>query len=198
MAAHAPNYNYLANEVFTAPPQKLRLMLIEAAIRYINRARTAWANGQNEEGGELILRAQDVVGELLAALKPNAQSELVRNVAAIYVFVFRSLVEAHVRRNAARLEDALRVLHVEAETWRMVCQQLAENEAGVAAQGQAQTHAVDFPAPDAGQAAARSTSAAMVQPIPIPAPHAAGDRAAPQQQLHAYEQAANSGFSITG
>lgn len=198
MAAHAPNYNYLANEVLTAPPQKLRLMLIETAIRYITRARAAWANGQSEEGSELILRAQDVVGELLGALRPDAQSELVRNVAALYVFVFRALVDAHVRRDGRRLEDALRVLLLEAETWRMVCRQLAESQAEAAAQGQAQAQEADVRARDAVQTAVRSASAPTIQAIPIPAPHAVGDRSPPGQQLYAYEPSADSGFSISG
>ncbi len=193
MAAFAPNHNYLANEVLTAPPQKLRLMLIEAAIRYITRARAAWANGQSEEGGELILRAQDVVGELLGALKPDAQSELVRNVAALYVFVFRALVDAHVRRDAARLEDALRVLNVEAETWRMVCRQLAESQAEASPQSRTQTREADV------HAAASSAGPPAPQGIPIPAPHAVAEKPSPRHQPHAdYERPAASGFSITG
>jgi flagellar protein FliS len=200
MAPHAPNQDYLATEVLTAPPQKLRLMLIEAAIRYISRARASWTAGYTEEGGELILRAQEIVGELLAALKPDATSELVRNVAALYVFVFRALVEAHVHRNAARLDDALRVLSVEAETWRMVCRQLAESQAAADSM-KAQGPGASPPRPAGPQAALPSLAVPLAPSPPVPAtrvPPSHIPQAPRPQPLAAYEHEGTSGFSITG
>ncbi|MCL6501195.1 MAG: flagellar export chaperone FliS [Pirellulales bacterium] len=202
MAAHLHNRDYLATEVLTAPPQKLRLMLIEAAIRYITRARTSWSEGRTEEGGELILRAQDVIGELLGALKPDASSELVRNVAALYVFVFRALVDAHVRRDAARLEDALRVLRIEAETWRMVCRQLAEDQAPAASSSPQ--------GPEPAEVAAATSAVPQTLPPPssgpaqtpsIPTPHVAAAHPQPSPRaapFSAYDMPGATRFSATG
>jgi hypothetical protein len=50
--------------------------------------------------------------------------ELVANVAAVYNFVFRSLIEAGLKRDAGKLENAVRVLEIERETWRQVCERL--------------------------------------------------------------------------
>lgn len=207
MAVHTPNHDYLATEVLTAPPHKLRLMLIEAAIRYISRARASWAEGHIEQGGELILRAQDVVGELLAGLKPDAQSELVRNVAALYVFVFRALVDAHVYRNAARLEDALRVLSVEAETWRMVCRQLAESQLGATDATTSPRHVAGEGVPS-GTAVAPPSAAGVPKapdvpprPAPVASPHvppANGPHAPRAKTFGVDESTLDSGFSVTG
>ena len=40
--------NYLETEVMTAPPQKLQLMLVEAAIRSAERARAMWREEDDE------------------------------------------------------------------------------------------------------------------------------------------------------
>ena len=39
---------YLTTEVLTAAPQKLQLMLVEAAIRFGRRAELHWQNRENE------------------------------------------------------------------------------------------------------------------------------------------------------
>jgi len=116
--------SYLVTEVMTATPQKLQLMLIEAAIRSAQRARQNWQAQEEEQAGEAILHAQQVVGEMIAALDQETDSELVKKVAAVYLFVFRSLMEANFRRDENKLDDALRVLEIERATWRQVCDKL--------------------------------------------------------------------------
>jgi flagellin-specific chaperone FliS len=49
------------------------------------------------------------IGQMLAGLNADVAPDLVRQVAAVYVFVFRSLVEAHLARDEKKLADALRV-----------------------------------------------------------------------------------------
>lgn len=123
----SPKDNYLETEVMTAAPQKLQLMLIEAAIRQGKRARELWneaRDNQDDPAGDALIRCQQIVTELLCGLNPEQDKELVRRVASIYLFVFRSLTEAHLERDEQKLADALEVLEVERETWREVCQKL--------------------------------------------------------------------------
>ena len=125
--------NYLAAEVMTATPQKLQLMLIEAAIRSAQRARAQWQAQRNDQACESLIHAQEIIGELLASLNRETAPELIAEVAAVYLFVFRSLMEANYRRDEAKLNDAIRVLEVERETWQQVCEKLggkkpAEND----------------------------------------------------------------------
>lgn len=123
----SPKDTYLETEVMTAAPQKLQLMLIEAAIRQGKRARELWneaRDDQDDSAGDALIRCQQIVTELLCGLNPEQDKELVRRVASIYLFVFRSLTEAHLQRDEQKLADALEVLEVERETWREVCQKL--------------------------------------------------------------------------
>jgi len=124
MQPSAPR-SYLVTEVLTATPQKLQLMLIDAALRSAGRARQHWQEGRQEQACEAMIHAQQVVGELLGALDHEIQPELTRKVAGIYLFVFRSLTEANLRGESAKLDDAIRVLREERETWRQVCEKLS-------------------------------------------------------------------------
>ena len=116
--------NYLATEVLTATPQKLQLMLIEAAIRLGQQTLVEWQAGREEQAAESLVRCQQIVTELICGLNPEKDADLVRRMGGVYLFVFRSLIAAHVERSEAKLGDALRVLEVERETWQMICQQL--------------------------------------------------------------------------
>jgi flagellar protein FliS len=119
-------HEYLANQVLTAPPQKLQLLLIEAAIRRGEQVRRDWARGADEAASEGLLRCQEIVAQLLSGLSPDRSHPLVRQVAALYTFVFRSLVRAHLRRDEKALGEALAVLAVERQTWQDVCARLGD------------------------------------------------------------------------
>lgn len=124
---------YLTTEVTTATPQKLQLMLIEAAIRFCRQAQAQRQNDQEEQAGEAIIRCQEVISELLIGLRPDRDAELVRRVASVYVYLLRTLTLAHVERQSAALDDAIRVLEIERGTWQQVCLELGSRiDAGVA------------------------------------------------------------------
>lgn len=120
MTSSAPK-SYRETEVLTATPEKRQLMLIEGAIRFLRRTRLLWESGENEEASESLIRVQEIVAHLLAALDPQVDPPLIGRVASVYVFVYRSLVEAHAKRDPQQLDEALRVLEVERETWRQLC-----------------------------------------------------------------------------
>jgi len=116
--------NYLETEVMTATPQKLQLMMIDAAIRSAEIARQKWHADLNDEACEALIHAQEVVGEMLAGLNPEVDETLAKKVAAVYLFVFRTLMEALHEHDEKKLADAIEVLKVERETWHRVCEKL--------------------------------------------------------------------------
>ena len=123
MQSHARD-NYLVTEVMTATPQKLQLMMIEAAIRFGQQARQQCQAGQIHDAGESLIRCQQIMAQLLGGMKPDLDPELVQRVAGVYVFVFNCFVNAHLNHDQQQLDDALSVLAEEQETWRLVCDKL--------------------------------------------------------------------------
>ena len=91
--------SYLTAETMTATPQKLQLLLIEAALRSARRADRQWRDQQDEQALESLIHAQAVMGELLRGVDQQLRSELTDRVAAVYAFIFRRLAEAGYRED---------------------------------------------------------------------------------------------------
>lgn len=119
---------YAAAELHTASPQRLRLMLIEAAIGSVEAARRRADAGQWAVAGEPFVHARRAVAELLLSVRTDLagdEGQLADKVRAIHAFLFRQLTEAQLYRDPQRLDDALRILAMERETWRQICSQAA-------------------------------------------------------------------------
>ncbi|GHT46959.1 hypothetical protein FACS189454_08890 [Planctomycetales bacterium] len=120
-------HNYLQAEVQTATPQKLQLLLVEAAIKNVHRTKAAWETEKFDVGFETLTRAQDIVAEILSSLDRKNNPDLAGKIASIYVFIFKSMSEAGMTHNPEKLNDALRVLNSERETWKQVCEKFGSS-----------------------------------------------------------------------
>lgn len=130
MAGESSN-EYLKNAVMTAPPEQLQLMLYDGAIRFAGQARTAMEQKQYDASCELLLKAQRIVLELQNGLRPEVNPSLCGQMAALYQFIYRRLVDANMQRDAAAIDDALRILGHQRETWDLLIQKLREGSAAV-------------------------------------------------------------------
>ncbi|MHB8899442.1 MAG: flagellar export chaperone FliS [Thermoguttaceae bacterium] len=119
--------NYLETEVMTATPQKLQYMLIDAAIRNLSRAKHLRGEGRGEQACEALIRAQQIVTQILAGLNRDVNPDLARKVAAIYMFVFRTINDAQVAADDSKIDECLSVLEIERETWRLLCENLEKD-----------------------------------------------------------------------
>ena len=120
--------DYLSAKVMTATPQKLHLMLIEGAVRCLRVAAEKWDDEtQRAESEKLVVRAIDIVGEMLAAVR-DSQHDLAARLEQVYQFVLTQLAYTYANSDRAPLLDALRVLEYERETWQMLCAKLAEDD----------------------------------------------------------------------
>jgi len=120
-----PRFVYLETQINTASPQKLRLMLIEGAIRQAQLALDHWEQQRSDEALAAIRRCRSIAAELLDGVRDDG-SDLVKQVMAIYSFIIAALTEAELGRDVSRLADVLTVLHEERETWQQVCLTLTE------------------------------------------------------------------------
>lgn len=145
MATMAQN-QYLVSDVTTATPQRLHLLLIEGAIRWAERARQLRRDGDEENASQALVNAQRIVMEMIVGIKQETARDLAQKVSALYWFIYRGLVDANVRRDEKRLDDALRVLREEQATWRQLCQQLGSSpEAQQAGSVQFSAHGPESP-----------------------------------------------------
>jgi flagellar protein FliS len=123
---------YLESKVLTASPQRLHLLLIEGAIRFGRQADESLRRGDKVAASAPLLRAIDIVGEMLAEVR-SIKSELNQKIADLYWFIFRRVSEAKINADAAPLAEALRLLEFERQTWQLACEKLG-SDSGVATQ----------------------------------------------------------------
>lgn len=125
--------NYLRTKVLTATPEQLQLMLFDGALRFGQQARQALVEKNWEQSYSLISKVQKIVTELNAALKHEVAPELCGKLASLYNYAFRKLIEANIEHKVDSLDEALKVLGYQRETWAILLQQLAQKKAGLAA-----------------------------------------------------------------
>ena len=135
--------NYLRTQVLTATPEQLQMMLYDGAIRFAEQARPALAAKNWEASYNAISRAQKIITELTSSLRHDIAPELCGRLASIYNFIYRKLVEANVEHKAEALDEAIKILKFQRETWEMLLKQLGRQKAAEAARK------LDVPAPDA-------------------------------------------------
>jgi flagellar protein FliS len=111
---------YLRDAILTATPEQLQLMLYDGVIRHATQGKEAIQRKDYEASYEKLTRAQQILLEMQSALNYEVNAELCRRVASIYNFLYRKLVDACVERDVGAIDDALRVLRIERETWQIL------------------------------------------------------------------------------
>lgn len=106
---------YKTQQVMTASPQELTLMLYNGAIRFVNESIQATQAGNLEKANAANLRAQDIVREFMSTL--DMQYELSQNWMALYQFIEQSLIQGNVKKQVQPLEDAKAILVDLRTTW---------------------------------------------------------------------------------
>jgi flagellar secretion chaperone FliS len=121
---------YLETEVRTATPQKLRLMLIDGALRFARQARDCWDDADRGQARcAALAKCHDILTELYHSIRAD-QAPVAREVKSIYRFLHGRLADATGQADPSVIEEVIGVLEVERETWRQVCEALPDSPDG--------------------------------------------------------------------
>jgi flagellar secretion chaperone FliS len=131
--SQAPANAYLKTKVLTAAPEELRLLLLDGAIRFATQGREGLTRKDYEAGYNGLSQCRAIILELITTIRPEADPELAARVRSLYTFMFSEIVEASFEKDPARLDNVIRLLQYERETWAMLHQKLAEERAGATA-----------------------------------------------------------------
>lgn len=115
-------FQYLENMIRSAPPARLRLMLIERAVAICNSISQRWKANRPEMGcDEQTLHLRDILTELLSGVG-RSDLPVALAVSDLYVFLSKHLTDAEMLRDVTMIDEIGLVLQTEAETWRIVCE----------------------------------------------------------------------------
>lgn len=121
---------YLQQEVLTASPPQLRLMLIQRAETLCGFVQQLWSAGEELQASSWLLRIREILGELLEGVKDKS-NPVSQPVSDFYVFLLQLLTRIEQTKDSEKLRTLEELLHIENETWQQVVQK-SLNEAASA------------------------------------------------------------------
>ena len=120
---------YRQSQVETASPAQLVVMLYDGAIRFLTIAREKMVSGEIELRHANLIKAQNIVAELLSSLNHREGGEIADNLQRVYTYMHGQLVEANVNDKPEPIDDVLALLRDLRESWVAIAlQQLTVSE----------------------------------------------------------------------
>ncbi|WP_434133575.1 flagellar export chaperone FliS [Sporomusa sphaeroides] len=127
-AANTANV-YKNQQIMTASPEELTLMLYNGAIRFTVESMQAIEQGNLEKANAANLRAQDIVREFMCTL--DMQYEISQNYYKLYDYIEYRLMQGNIKKDKSQLEEAKNLLTELRDTW-MQAMKLARGQQAAA------------------------------------------------------------------
>ena len=118
---------YKRQQIMTASPAELTLMLYNGAIRFINESIMALESGDLCKSNLSNLKAQNIVLEFMCTL--DMQYEISKNWAALYEYIHYRLVQANLKKDREMLAEARGLLTELRDAWHAAMKSAREPEA---------------------------------------------------------------------
>ena len=120
------NEQYLQNEILSADPILLIRRLYEGALRSVSEARALLRAGDIRGRAREVMRAHAIVTELAQSLDHTRGGELSRNLAGLYDYLQRRLLEGNFRQRDEPFAEVESLLRTLLEGWEL-CQAIANS-----------------------------------------------------------------------
>ncbi len=106
---------YKNQQILTASPEELTLMLYNGAVRFANESIKALEKGNIEHSNAANQRVQDIVREFMSTL--DMGYEISKNLFALYEYIDYRLIQANIHKDIVQLTEARDLLVELRDTW---------------------------------------------------------------------------------
>lgn len=108
---------YQTNQIQTASPEKILIMLYDGAIQFLNKAKKEIENKNIQEVHNNIIGAQKIISEFMNTLDMEVGGETANNLYNLYEYLHFRLVQANLKKDAAMIDEVLVHLKDLKATW---------------------------------------------------------------------------------
>ncbi len=117
--ANDPVNAYREIQIKTANQIRLIVMLYDGAIRHLNLAIDAFAEGHRRYDAinTHLIAAQDILSELMASLDFDKGGVLAKNLFSLYSFMNRRLLDSNLKKDPAPLAEVKKMLGELRDAW---------------------------------------------------------------------------------
>ena len=98
---------YQANNITTATPEKLMIMLFDGAIQFLQKAKTALEEKDIKERTTNITAARSIVRELMRTIDLENGNDVSKSLFVLYNKMAAKLIKANVTKNAILIDEVL-------------------------------------------------------------------------------------------
>lgn len=118
MSVNNPYQSYQQNTMATASPGELTLMLYNGCLKFIKQAKKAIEENKTEEKHNNIIKAQNIINELMVTL--NMDIEISHNMMQLYDYINTRLIEANMKNEISILDEVEGYVVEFRATWKEV------------------------------------------------------------------------------
>lgn len=113
---------YQKNQLETATPEQILIMLYDGAIQYLNVARIEMTADKPlkdiQKIHNNIIKAQQIISEFQNTLNMDIGGEMAKNLYSLYDYLYTRLVDANVKKDVKALDEVLNHLKDLRTTWQ--------------------------------------------------------------------------------
>ena len=117
MSLSNPYAQYRQNNVETATPTRMIVMLYDGAIRFLSQALPAMRVQRYDQQTVLIGKAQAIIAHLRDTLDFEAGGAVARHLNSLYTDLFDALTDANIHDKPERVERVIEALRELREAW---------------------------------------------------------------------------------
>ncbi len=108
---------YQNNQILTASPEQILIMLYDGAIRFCNQAIQAMADEDKKVQAEKISRTVAIICEFANTLDHEIGGEIAADLDALYTYMINELTRANLDDEPKALETVINLLSELREAW---------------------------------------------------------------------------------
>ncbi|WCL50937.1 flagellar export chaperone FliS [Leptospira sp. GIMC2001] len=108
---------YKANEISTVSQTRLIVMLYEGAMRFLKIAGENMTPRKYDLVNNNIIKAQDIITELMLSLNLEDGKEVGNNLLSIYVYMKKRLLEANMKKETKIINEVIDLLGQLKSAW---------------------------------------------------------------------------------
>ena len=120
MSITNPYDQYKQTQITTANQGKLIVMLYDGAIKFLTIALDNMSPKTYDVVNNNIIKAQDIITELLLSLNMDEGGEISQNLFNLYMYFKRQLLEANIRKDAEIINQIIKLLKELRDAWDQI------------------------------------------------------------------------------
>lgn len=124
---------YQKNEIETASPERILILLYDGAIQFLNKAKIAMEQKNIPEIHNNIIGCENIILEFINTVDEENGGDFAIRIKALYQYFYNTLVQANMKKDVTKIDEVLHHLVELRATWKQAIAMVNSQKTAVAA-----------------------------------------------------------------